>query len=168
MRWLIIMALNVFLLFASSLFVVAPQDASAQELVPMSEWLALPEDEQEPSYALVRCAGLHAGLLFYLGDGAEASLGADLLAAYKDATDDLLRLAAIVRAEQANLSWDSETVASSVLNDAFAIAEIYEERLRASYRTSGSAITSDTMVVEDLVLCGALAQTASETLDTSP
>ena len=63
------MALNVVLLFAASLFVVAPQDASVQELVPLIEWLALPEDEQEPSYALVRCAGLRAGLLFYLVDG---------------------------------------------------------------------------------------------------
>ena len=148
------------LAIAALLWTATP--TQAQELVPMATWMAQPEADQEPSYAYIRCAGLYAGILFYLGEGAEAYIGTAGVEHFSDAISNLGVLAVWIRAERANLAPDSDAVIQSVLNDEFAIATLYEQRISANYQATGAALTNDPLIVGDLQACQSVAATAQQ------
>jgi hypothetical protein len=151
------------LLASATLLLAAP--ASGQELMALTDWLEQPADDQEPSYILVRCAALYAGILFYLGDGAEATLGVDGVSIYEGYFSDLGTMAVLVRADLANLPRGSQVVADSVLEDENQISQLYEERMHSNYRTTGQAFGSDLLILGDMEICAAVTKNVAAQLD---
>ena len=39
----------------------------ATEMINLSDWVNQPKQDREPSYLLVRCAGLHMGVISFVG-----------------------------------------------------------------------------------------------------
>lgn len=139
-------------------------DLQAGDLVPMDAWIEQPVDEWEPSYPFVRCAGLFAGVLFYLGEGAEVTLGAETFKKWEQTYTELMLAAVIIRADTGGFPADSKVVSDSALNDAYAIATTYEQNLRANYQASGSAMSSDPVFTSDLEICQSFAEIARATI----
>ena len=129
--------------------------AHAQELRPLTEYLALPKDRQNMSYLGARCAGLYQGIWDYGGAG----LAADTQETTKTAITILMRWAVLLRLQtqgaRTGLTPDVDSIAEQVMKEIGMIADRYLARIEHNY-TTGEAWGSDTLIQSDMSLCGPL------------
>jgi len=141
---------------------VAPTAAQTQDLTPLAAWENQPAESRDPSYPLVRCAGLYAGILYLLGEGADANLGAEGIARFETAILALGLSAVTLRAAEAGEPPDSMEIAQGVRDDEFVIAMVYQERMLENHQAAGTAILGDALITGDLETCAPHARRAIE------
>lgn len=115
------------------------------------EYLNRPQDQIEDTYPLVRCAGLYFGVYNIVG---EDQLGDQTAKNIKTGIDIFTQSAALIRAE--NGAGTIEDIGQSVLRDALAISDIYIQRMKSNYQSTGVHITEDPLISGDMVVCRAL------------
>lgn len=151
----------------SSTGVVAQQDYTAddvpviEELVPLSEYLSRPVDEQIPSYLLQRCSGLHLGYKYYTG----ATFDEQTRELNDQNIESFRLVAAYVELARNAKRLDTEVndLPDSLLNDLIrnsslqieGFAFFYDDRMRENYLSDGAAFSEDSLILSDLEICGA-------------
>jgi hypothetical protein len=147
--------LPVLLLFGaliSGALFIAPVRASSAEMLSLQDWLKKPNEQQEPSYPFVRCAGLYFALFTYVGS---ERLGQDASRNYQ-ATIVSLSLVAM-KARSIKRGGNVAAYEDEVERDRLAIAEIYSARMHQNYVTSGQAFSEDSVLRQDFAICKELA-----------
>lgn len=119
--------------------------AFGQPLVPLSD---LDNENVEPSYYFVRCAGFNLANLEWSG---ERTLDQTTVERIKMDIELLMHKAAIVRARRTgdDLDW----VSKIVLRDVSDIADLYLQRYKQNYASSGNAWQNDALWRSDLLSC---------------
>lgn len=146
----------IWKILAAGMVASLPFGATASgELEGLREWYAILEDEREPSYALVRCAGLSLAVLGYAGTKA---LGEETSQKYKDVAVFMSAGAAMIRSERSG--GDLLDYEEQVRHDRERIFHLYVDRMEANYAASGQAIMNDDLLKSDLTICGRLAERA--------
>lgn len=136
---------------AATMF-AAPAPAAA-EMTPLSEILARPPDRIEVGYPWIRCAALYTGLERYAG----VNLGPDLLESSRQAAEQSLILAAMLRVQKAEERGFGEPDVQKQVD--YAITEMepimleYVDRFRANFAAQGSFMDGDQMSMQDYSLC---------------
>lgn len=130
----------------------------AQELRPLSEYAALPQERQSMSYFGVRCAGLYQGIWDYGG----ASLPSGMGETTQSSITILMRWAAVQRLQtqldRTGALPDASAVSEQVMKEVILIADRYLARIEQNYTTTGEAWGSDTLIQSDMSLCGPLVE----------
>jgi hypothetical protein len=137
---------------------IGPLDAYAQqsELIPLQQYLDLPADRQVLTYPLVRCAGMHLGLVTYgIANKAPDQGESGVRTAYA-----LLTVASLIRVH--NNEGTQEEINQNVADSAKLVSNLYVQRLKDNYARIGQAFGSDPLVLSDLELCKVIAQTVVE------
>jgi hypothetical protein len=120
----------------------------AQEMLSLQEWARRPVDQQEVSYAFVRCAGHYEGTTNYIGT---AKLGPSVA---KQQSDNAVALSlAALKIRSKTRGGKPDDYVEQVLGERRRIASVYEERMKINYASSGQAITDDPLMKGDLMFC---------------
>jgi hypothetical protein len=148
---------RIFLTGCTIVTLLAPTSrfAKAQEFAPLQDYLALPADRQVTHYPLIRCAGLHRGLLDYVG----ASMPSATQRQAQDVVTFMVRVAVFIR--MGETVGDVDGVVASVVNAVDRIVAFYRTRVQANSDRTGEAWGSDRLVRSDLSLCQTIAAGAS-------
>lgn len=126
---------------------------AAAEMIPLSEILTRPPDHIEVGYPWIRCAALHTGLERYAG----VNLGSDLLEGSRQAAEQSLMFAAMLRVQKAEERGFGEPDVQKQVD--YAITEMepimleYVDRFRANFAAQGSFMDGDQMSMQDYSLC---------------
>lgn len=143
--------------FAVGLF--APAKApSAQPLTPLADYLSLPAERRAAPYPMIRCAGLHFGLLDYGG----ASFPPDVLRRSQEAVTLLVRAAVVIRTTETG--GEHEGHLRAVMGSVNHIAAIYRTRVQANFDRTGEAWGNDALVQSDLMTCRSIVDTVGDAL----
>ncbi len=122
--------------------------AKAQDLIPLKDYLSLPEDRIEISYAPVRCASLYYAINTYVG---RHRMGAE---AFNSAIANIETFSVIAVLSRMEQSGANQQVTSDAVNrDILAISNLYIERFHNNYRATGSALVSDPLIQGDFEIC---------------
>ena len=127
--------------------------AFGQSMLPLQSWLALPQDQKEPSYAFVRCAAYYKGMMQYIGT---ATLPKQAVDASVGASTKLAMAAVRIRA--ARQASPATQFVDPVMADIDRIANAYVARMKQNYAVSGQAFASDTLIRGDGEICKQVAE----------
>lgn len=139
-----------FLVPVAAIMFAAP---AAAEMTPLSEILTGPPDRIEVGYPWIRCAALYTGLERYAG----VNLGPDLLESSRQAAEQSLLFAAMLRVQKAEERGFGEPDVQKQVD--YAITEMepimleYVDRFRANFAAQGSFMDGDQMTMQDYSLC---------------
>jgi hypothetical protein len=126
--------------------------APARDMQSLDEWLRRPADQQEPSYLLVRCAGLYEAMMGYMG----SSVGQDVTENIKATVISLSFNAMRVRHRKRGGKVEDHLV--EVVRDRGLVAVTYNKRMHENYAASGQAFVDDALISGDLKICKAIAE----------
>jgi hypothetical protein len=140
--------------FALSILIASCGLSQAQEMLSLQEWARRPVDQQEASYAFIRCAGLYEGTTNYIGT---EKLGA---AVTKQQSDNVVALSlAALNIRSKTRGGKPNDHVDQVLGERRRIAGVYEERMKKNYALSGQAIYDDPLMKGDLMFCKEFTET---------
>jgi hypothetical protein len=143
---------SVAIIAAGLVFSTTANAASTREMQTLDEWLKKPADQREPSYLLVRCAGLYEGMLGYMG----SSVGHDVAENVKATVISLSLTAMKVRHRKRG--GKVEDYLDEVVHDRSLVAVTYNKRMHQNYAASGQAFVDDPLISGDLRTCKAIAE----------
>ncbi|MCF3935026.1 hypothetical protein L1787_16600 [Acuticoccus sp. M5D2P5] len=123
--------------------------ASAQEFQPLSEYIERPPEDQVSSYIFERCAGLYQGILAY-----NPTRMTDEVSERFEQSIAIVALVAVKLREKASITeTPPDVLTNSTANDIVRIAEIYLDRIKNNYATTGQAFADDALITGDLDTC---------------
>jgi hypothetical protein len=143
--------LVIVLIFVSAASATA--NAYAVELQPLNEWMGRPDDERDPSYLFVRCAGLYQGASAYAG---AEKLGKATWDQYSNAIYIFAAAAHELRAnDPANVQREvgASDLMAQIVENIETIAGLYVTRFKANYAASGNAFIDDRLIASDFETC---------------
>ena len=144
-------------LFSFAVITISSSYATSQELIPLNNWLELPNDAKEPTYPLVRCAAYYQATTNYIGtnnmskEAAKSSLQTQTL---------LIFTATQARAKKTGGAAQDYT--EQVIGDMDRISAMYAARMKNNYASSGQAFGKDTLHISDGQFCKWLTETLSK------
>jgi hypothetical protein len=121
---------------------------SVRDMQSLAEWMKKPPDQQEPSYLLVRCAGLYHGMGAYIGFEKAANL--------KDSA--VLFSLAAMKARQQRRGGNIDDYQGEVERDECGSPRTNNARMHQNYETGGQAFGCDPLSLGDFQLCNSIAK----------
>lgn len=125
-------------------------------LEPLSEYFDRPSDQKVPSYALLRCAGLYQGLLYYAG----ATFDEETANQYRSIVLRFELASAEARAlrsqRQRGSALSKEQVKALVKDNTLQIQSVaffFDGRMNENFRSTGNAMTGDDLIEGDIEYC---------------
>jgi hypothetical protein len=137
-----------------------------ESLIPLSEYLARPEDDQVPQYPFLRCAGLVYGLWIYAGANFPEEEQERIRQNINDTTFVASLLGAARIAERSGRAFtdlaEDEIVemGQQVNQQVLAIAEFYSSKMQRNFVQQGEAYGQDPLISGDLNQCAQFYQLA--------
>jgi hypothetical protein len=126
---------------------VALDARGESDLIPLQQYLDLPADRRTPAYPMIRCAGIHSGLLAYGG----ANFTPDNARQAESAVTFLTSVAVFIRVRLEGGT--VEALSRDVVNSVNLVSSLYAQRARDNYARTGEAFGSDPLILGDLELC---------------
>ncbi len=121
------------------------QVAITQQLRSLSEIIGR---DYEQTYPLVRCAALYQSSIEWVG---KDRIGEETFDSYDNSIRNLLAISIVLRSQTS--AFDVENAQEITLLDTRTIADLYLERYRANYASTGNAWGTDAMWKDDLQIC---------------
>jgi hypothetical protein len=137
----------------------ASESIEVDSLLPLSEYLSLPDDARHPSYTFIRCAGVMYGVVIYGGDNLPEEEHQQISRTIEDTMFAAVVVGARTSAEQSDQSFadmaESELaeLADQVKSQVVALAEFYSSRMELNYLQQGQAYAQDPLITGDLTIC---------------
>lgn len=126
------------------------------EMISLSDWLAQPTAEREPSYLHIRCAAIYQGIANYTG---QERLGSKTFKNYEKAVE-LNSMQALLLRQNTLPSTPLVELSKGVARDRNALSVMYNDRMHKNYQRTGWAAFKDPLMSSDLNIC----RTATERL----
>jgi hypothetical protein len=131
-------------------------------LIPLPEYLAMPDEKTVDAYAFIRCSGLFLGYKYYAGANFD-----EATTAQSDQVIELFRNVAITlntetAAERRGISTDEVTATEfeAIMKETWitinSVAFFVDDRMKANYASSGQAFGGDKLITGDFEICGQL------------
>lgn len=137
--------------------VLGTLSASAQDLKPLDEVLAQPDDRIVVSYVYVRCAAMYEAVADRMGD---ARMGKDQAQAVNAAIRDLVKAALAHQKTAPTLA----QAAPILKREKDQIIAVYKARMDANYASTGQAFAEDATMKGDMKTCNAVTTLARNEL----
>jgi len=137
---------------AAMLILALAPNASAQELMPLTQWFERPAEDQEPSYPFVRCSGYYMSIMNYTG----AKFSKEEQDGFTWASFTLAFAAAQVRHIKEGSRSPVKDYAENVTKDVERVADEYVKRMQRNYARSGNA--TDPLITGDGQMCKTIAE----------
>lgn len=137
-----------------------------ESLIPLSEYLARPDDAQVPQYPFLRCAGLVYGVWIYAGANFPEEEQERIRQTIDDTTFVASMVGAATNAERAGREFADLTeeelvqMGEQVNRQVVVIAEFYSSRMESNFVRQGEAYGQDPLISGDLNLCAQYHQIA--------
>jgi hypothetical protein len=138
-----------FFAIVGALF-ISGNPAMSQELRPLGDLIG---DAAIP-YAPTRCAGLYQALMEWSGFD---RMGEETWSQTDGHRENFIWFAVLV--SQSLGGGTLEQQAENVVRDVRNIADLYLDRMEGNYTVQGQAFGDDALIIGDIELCAALAQT---------
>lgn len=141
---------------AVAVVLAAVSNASAQDMAPLSDYLAQPDDHRVTAYPYERCAGLYMAL-GNLAENATEPVG--MPEQFVKVALALTRRGALERL-RTSPGTDSEAASDGALKAVSLVMERYQTRMIDNYATTGDHFGRDALITGDLRSCTPIAQRA--------